>query len=196
MFFSLSQIIQALLRFRYLVLFPIVVFEGPIATVLAGFLISLGYFNFWLAYSTIIVADLAGDWLHYAVGRWGRKKFIDRWGKYLSITNERVLRLEKHFENHKGKTLALGKISHGVGGVVLVAAGAARMPLGEFLFINLLVTLPKSLALLAIGYYFGEAYARINTYLEYTAIISFGIALLAMIIYYFYFPRKNNEKNL
>lgn len=197
MFFSLSQIIQVLLHFRYLVLFPLVVFEGPIVTVLAGFLTSLGYFNFALVLLLIIVADLVGDLLHYAIGRWGRqKKIIERWGKYFGATNENVLRLEKHFKNHKAKTLAAGKMFHGVGGAILIAAGAARVPVGEFMLYSLFLTLPKSLALLAIGYFFGEAYEKINTYLGYVAITSLGIALLTMIIYYFYFFKKNRGENL
>jgi len=192
MILPLLEIKQILLRFNYLFLFPAVVVEGPIITVLAGFLTSLGSFNLFLVFATVVAGDLAGDWIHYAVGRWGRERFIERWGKYIGITNERVSRLEKHFEKHRIKTLLAGKISHGIGGAVLVAAGLANVPLREFLLINFLVTLPKSLALLLVGYYFGQAYAIINSYLEMWGFISLGVIVLAGMIYFFYYSKKSN----
>ena len=190
---SVAEAMAVLMQYRYLVLFPLVVFEGPIVSVLAGFLATLGIFNFFLAFFVVVTGDITGDLAHYAIGRWGRKKFIDRWGKYLGITSERVLRIEKHFEKHKIKTLLIGKISHGIGGIPLVAAGIARMPIGEFFLINLAATLPKSLALLLVGYFFGQAAAKINSIFEGVAFFMAGILILFFIAYYFYRSRKNEN---
>jgi membrane protein DedA with SNARE-associated domain len=52
--FSLIQVIGWLVHYKYVVLFPIMVVEGPIITVLAGFLASLGSLNLLAAYSIVV----------------------------------------------------------------------------------------------------------------------------------------------
>ena len=126
-----ATVIGWLLAYRYVILFPLVVIEGPIVTILAGFLASLGQFNLFICYPLIVVADVIGDLFMYAQGRWGGKPAVERWGHHFGIKPEIIVRLEEHFKKHPGKTLIFGKISHFFGGPVLIAAGMARMPLSE-----------------------------------------------------------------
>ena len=58
----------------------------------------------------------------------------------------------------------LGKVSHFFGGPVLIAAGMARMKFSNFSGSIFSETLPKSLILLLIGFYFGEAYAKFDKF--------------------------------
>lgn len=92
-----QQIIFLLNAHKYLFLFPVVV-EGPIITVIGGFLSSLGLLNKFIAYAVVVVGDIVGDIMYYALGYYGRQRFVKRWGRFLGITFERVERLEKHFE--------------------------------------------------------------------------------------------------
>jgi len=96
-----NELIQWLLDYRYFILFPIVAIEGPIATLIAGFLVFLGKFNFLVVYGLIIAADLAGDTLYYLLGR-GGKACVDKWGHRLHITAKRMERLNLHFKRHPG----------------------------------------------------------------------------------------------
>jgi membrane-associated protein len=179
-----QQIILLLTAHKYLFLFPVVVVEGPIITVIAGFLSSLGLFNIFIAYAVVVVGDIVGDIIYYALGYYGGQRFVKRWGRFLGITLERVERLEKHFEKHSGKTLIIGKLSHGIGGVVLVAAGIAKMPLRKLVLYDFIPTLPKSLILLLIGYYSGESYIKISLYLDYAAIGTVVAAVIFIVIYF------------
>ena len=43
--FLTTHVIPGLLQYKYVFLFPAVVIEGPIITIVAGFLASLGFFN-------------------------------------------------------------------------------------------------------------------------------------------------------
>lgn len=193
MFLSLNQLVSWLATYKYFALFPLAVIEGPIITIIAGFFSSLGYINFFAAYGVIVVGDLIGDVGHYLIGRFGGRKFIDRWGRYLGVGEQQVESLEKQFVKRGDKLLFIGKMSHGVGGAFLVAAGIIKMPLGKFLSSNFLATLIKSMALLLVGFYFGRAFTLINTYLERVAIISAGTAVLLLIVYFFYFRKKQNN---
>jgi membrane protein DedA with SNARE-associated domain len=166
MIISLASIAALLLQYKYLILLPIVALEGPIATVIAGFFISMGAMDWPLTYFLVVFGDLCGDILFYYIGKIGRLKWVKRWGKYIGLNEHRVERIDKLFREHPGKTLLFGKFSHVVGAPVLIAAGMAKMPIRFFLMWNFLGTLPKSLTFLIIGFYFGKAYVTINRYLN------------------------------
>lgn len=191
---ALDQLILWLSGYKYLALLPLAVAEGPVITVIAGFLASLGLFNFWLAYIIIVIGDLAGDALHYAFGRFGGRSFVGRWGKYLGVGPGQIETIEKQFAKRGDKLLFIGKMSHGIGGAFLVAAGLIKMPFDKFIFANMLATLIKSLILLLLGFYFGHALSAINTYLEKISLISAGLAIFAALIYFFYFRNHKTAK--
>ena len=112
MFFDLTQILDWLINYKYLILFPVTIFEGPIITVIAGFLSSLNTLDLLIAFGVVVLGDLTGDTLYYCIGYWGRESFVARWGKYVGLNIDRVRFMERQFEK-RGKTLLLwGKISH------------------------------------------------------------------------------------
>ncbi|MBU2219654.1 DedA family protein [Patescibacteria group bacterium] len=189
---ALDQLILWLSDYKYLALFPLAVAEGPIITVIAGFFASLGYLNFWLAYIIIIIGDLVGDAVHYSFGRFGGRAFIDRWGKYLGVGPKQIGAIERQFDKRGDKLLFIGKMSQGIGGAFLVAAGLIKMPFSKFIFANLLATLIKSLLLLLLGFYFGHALSTINTYLEKITLFSLGAAIFGVLIYFLYFRKSRN----
>ena len=183
---SLGQLLPWLIQFRYPLIFPIMVVEGPIITVLAGFLVSLGYLELVPTYLLAVVADLFGDTLYYAVGRTGGDRLVGRWSRHPDSVLGRVVRLKDHFARHAGKTLLMGKLTHGAGGFVLVAAGVAKVPYGTFLWFNFLGTLPKSLAFLLVGYYFGHSYRQISAYLNDVALTTIILVFFAALAFAFY----------
>jgi len=190
---SLDQITFWLLGYKYLVIFPLAVLEGPIITVIIGFFSSLGYFNFFLAYVVIVIGDLAGDALHYLIGRLGGQPFVEKWGRYLGVGASHLEALEKQFDRRGEKLLFIGKMTHGIGGAFLIAAGIIKMPFKKFMFSNLLATLVKSLLLLLLGFYFGQALTSINSYLQKIALITAGVAAFAALLYFFYFKKDSGN---
>ena len=179
----LAHIVGWLVAYRYFVLFPIAVVEGPIISIIAGFLCSQGYLDFFPTYLLLVCADLAGDTVYYLIGYYGRKKFFNRFGRYVGVTPERLAALEGKFTAHGGKTLLAGKVTQVAGGGILVAAGAAHMPYWRFMGFNLAATFPKSLILIVIGYYFGQAYVQINRYFNYASLGVGVVIALAMAVY-------------
>jgi membrane protein DedA with SNARE-associated domain len=185
----LEPLVPWLIQYRYLFLFPILVVEGPIITIIAGFLVSLGYLDFTATYLLAVTADLVGDTLYYVAGRIGTNCFLDRWTTRLRNVWDQIEGLRSHFERHVGKTLLMGKLTHGAGGLILLTAGAVRIPFAAFFWFNLLGTLPKSLLLLLLGYYFGHSYRRIGMYLDEIALITTSLVLLAGVAFLVYGTR-------
>src|SRR6185312_6958785 len=90
-----------LIQYKYQVIFPIAIVEGPIITLIAGFLISLGYLSWFPTLILVFFGDMISDSFFYLVGKYGRK-YAERI-KFLKLSEERMLRLENHYQNHPCK---------------------------------------------------------------------------------------------
>ena len=196
---SLTDILLLLEHYKYILIFPIRIFEGPIVTVISGFLVSLGFLNGPFTCVILIVADLIGDSFYYSIGRylnyspWARKVAF-----FLGFNERRELLIEDHFKKHKGKTLFIAKLAHGIGGMVQMASGIVKVSYLQFLWYNFLGSVPKTLAFLLIGFYVGGSYQKIDTYLAGVAFITISIVVVLITSYVLldkisrsYF--KNNE---
>jgi len=182
----LSEILVLLEHYKYILIFPITVVEGPIITIISGLLVSMGYLNGIIAFIVLVLGDLAGDVLYYFVGRFGgRSRWIKKIGGFIGYNEGSEKFLEAHFKKHKVKTFFLGKLAHGVGTTVLVAAGIARVSIWEFIWYNTLGTIPKTLILILIGYYAGDSYLKIDKYLNSIALVT-GIIVVVLIVFYIF----------
>jgi membrane protein DedA with SNARE-associated domain len=179
-----SEIFKLLFTYSYLILFPLVVVGGPIVTIIAGFLVSLGFMDFIPTYLTIVSGDLVGDFVYYSAGRWWLNKTYKGVLNFFSIDMKIVRKLETAIKKRKGPFLFFGKLSHAVGGIILFAAGSAEIPLKEFLWFNFLATLPKSLILIAVGYYFGSTVSNFKKYLDFTVLGLFVLTVVLIGLYY------------
>ena len=174
---SPDTIVHLLEQYGYLFLFLIAVVEGPIITIIGAFLASQGYFNIVAVYLIVSGGDLFGDLIYYAIGRIGRTGALAGLRQWLGMTGEHFEQLERYIEKHGVKILFFAKYTQ-TGFLALPASGAARMPIGKFLWYNTLGTLPKSLVLVLIGYFFGYAYNSINGYFGKISLLFFGVLLL------------------
>ena len=167
-----------------LLLAPLAVLEGPIVTVVAGSLVPLGLLGFVPVYIVVILGDLVGDSLFYLLGRKGLAHLPLRWRARFGLRRRRLDDIARHFHTKGGRTLIAAKLTHSLGFVALTAAGASRMPFGAFLWYNLLATIPKSLAFLLIGYAFGAAYTRIDTYISWASLCVMALLLAGGLVWF------------
>lgn len=193
MIIPLDQAIGLLIRFKYGVLLPATIIEGPMATIIAGLLAAHGYLNIFVSLGVVVVADIISDAAYYALGRWGHMALADRFKLALGITPERLERLQIYFRERGWQTFFAGKVLHGAGVAVLISAGAARVPFWQFLGYNIPVTIIKSLVLLLIGYYFGQLLRTFQHYLDIGILLSFGIASIIAIVLFIQIRRHQKD---
>ncbi len=174
-----------------LLLFPVAVIEGPIVTIVAGWLGRLGYLPLGWAMLVLVLADLVGDSLLYAFGRAGMDVLPQKLRQVLGVTGARIALVAEHFSTQGGRTLIAAKLTHTFGFAALVAAGISRMSFPVFLFFNLVGTIPKTLFFLLIGYAIGEAHLTIGRWMTWTflAIGVLGVAILSI----WYWNRKRER---
>lgn len=188
MIISSATIIPLLIKHGYFFILPISVFEGPMISVIAGFLVAQGYYNFFAVYAVLILGDIIGDTLYFFLGRFGGKRFIRRWGRFIRLDEKKVNYLRKHFRKHGARTLVLGKLN-ALGSVILVAAGISDIGYLRFIVLNTIPTIFKTLVLVGLGYFFGYAYDTLERYINYAGLLSI-VALALGIGVYFYIKHK------
>lgn len=165
-------------------LIPLSILEGPIVTVLAAWLAHAHGSSLALVYMICVIGDLAGDTLIYGLGRGGPEMLPERWQRLLRLDIARRGKLSDHFAVRGGRTLLIGKLTHSAGFAVLLAAGAARMPLGPFWLYNLLGSLPKTLAFMLVGVFLGHALPQIDRYIAHGSLILLGLLVLAILVWW------------
>jgi membrane-associated protein len=162
------------------------IIEGPIITVISGFLVYLGFLNVYISFPLLVFGDLIGDYLHYIIGKyWGKSSGIKKIAAFLGYDENKEKILEKHFQNHKIKSILLAKISHGIGTIIQITAGMANVDLWSFLWYSFLGTVPKTFALFLLGFYLGSSYMKIDSYFDSIAIfflvITFGFIIFSVV---------------
>jgi membrane protein DedA with SNARE-associated domain len=186
MFFSLDTVLNWLFVYKYVVLFPFIILEGPFVSMTAGFLSSINVLNIFIVYPLVVTADLAGDLIYYSIGRWGGKRLIQKYEGLFRLKQGNIERIEAHFEKHTKKTIIIGKISHAFGAPILLAAGMAKVKIYEIFWSNFVVTIPKYIILLFIGYYFGQGYVFLTKYSEYISLALVSVGILLIFIFFGY----------
>ncbi|WP_116135108.1 DedA family protein [Tropicimonas sp. IMCC34043] len=171
-------------------LMPLAILEGPIVTVIAGWACRSGDLPLFSTFVVLIIADLIGDGLLYALGRWGLGRLPRRWKNRLHLSDRHLSTVGDHFAAQGGRTLVGAKLTHTFGLPVLVAAGAARMPGVAFMGFNLIATIPKTAAFLALGYLAGQAQTTIETWIGRG---SFAVLLLGVGLVAFWLRRRHKD---
>jgi membrane protein DedA with SNARE-associated domain len=177
----------------YAIIMVVGLFEGPFVSMVCGAVLALGFLSFWPVYIALMLGDLIGDVVWYNIGFHFGDKFLTRFGKYFGITERHVERVKNVFQVRKYSLLFLSKISNGLGFAlaVLFSAGMSRVPFLQFMGINTLGQLVWSGVLIAIGFFFGDLYLKINSIMGRISLVFLAaVVIFAALRYVKYLQKK------
>jgi membrane protein DedA with SNARE-associated domain len=120
------------------------------------------------------VAAVAGDNVGYAIGRFGGRALVERWGRYVFLTKERLDKAESFFERHGGKIIVVARYIEGLRQANGIIAGIIGMRWLKFLACNALGAALWVGTWVSVGYFAGQhlttVYDAITQYSLYAAI--------------------------
>ena len=176
--------LQWILTYKYIIIFPIMIIEGPIVTITTSFLIHFGYFSFWPLYLTLMAGDLAGDVIWYYIGYFGGHRFTKRFGHKFGITEETIAKVEKLFHKYPSAILLFSKITTGFGFalVTLFVAGMVKIPFYKYLFYNAIGQLFWTGGLMALGYYVSGFALKFNAWIGWLS-LGAGIVVFLFLLF-------------
>ena len=188
----MAHVLLLLTKYKYLILLPIAILEGPFAAIITGFLVSSGIFNIFVVYVVLVLGDMIGDSFYYALGRLSGSSVIKH-GHHIGISKEKLENAKKYFSDYHHKALIISKLAYGVGVSGLVAAGVLKISYKKFMKTCFFIAIIQSALLLLIGFLFGHAYLQIGKYLNiYAKIIT--IAVMILIGYFIFSKIKKSLK--
>ena len=128
-----------------------------------------------------VVGALVGWW----IGLRGGRPLLERRGRWLHVTPERLDRAERWFQRWGNVGVLVGRVTPIVRSFVSIPAGVFEMPLAPYALYTLVGSAVWSFAIAGVGYGLGSSYERFNhgfKYAEY-GVVAGVLALAAYLIY-------------
>ncbi|MGO9179439.1 MAG: DedA family protein [Candidatus Limnocylindrales bacterium] len=107
--------------------------------------------SFWIVVVVAVVGSTVGSLAAYAVGAWGGRPFLLRYGRYLLIRRDEIDLADRFFERWGPQTAFFSRLLPIVRTFISFPAGVARMPLGRFILYSTLGTVPWTALLVLVG---------------------------------------------
>ncbi len=180
---------------NYVLLSLLIVWQGPIATLLGGAAASAGLLRPELVFFAGVGGNLTADILWYSVGRRGNFERLFSRGR-LKKYRPRLLTFKSIMRRNARKFLLMAKLSLGLAVPTLVAAGISRLSWRKWFPIVFIGETIWTGTLVIIGYFAAEAIKQVEQGLQlFLVLVSF--LLLIMIVWFI--PktiRENQSLNL
>jgi len=180
-------------QYKYVALFPLAAFEGPLFAILVGVIISQGLLLFWPSYIILLFGDIIPDSAYYFIGRFGsRKNLMEKYGSKSKLLTNNVDILRKLWNEHGKKTMFFSKLAYGLSTPFLISAGLVELPFAKFLMYAVPVTIIQYGVFTGIGYALGGSYTVAEKYMHYgsVALVIIGLIFVGAYILFFRYAKK------
>jgi membrane protein DedA with SNARE-associated domain len=123
---------------------------------LAGFYVGEGLLAFVPAVAAATLGSLAGALALYALGRFGGRPLVLRYGRLLRVDEPRLARAEGWFDRHGDAVVLLGRMVPGARSIVSIPAGLTEMPVLRFSLLTAVGSTVWNAALIGAGMALGD----------------------------------------
>ena len=187
--FLASHVYVALILFGFLEAACIPI-SSEITFGFAGVLAYQGHIS--LASVIIIgsLAELAGSYASYFVGRLGGRPLVHKLGRYVLVTESDVNRAERFLEGRGAWAIPVGRMLPFVRAFTSIVAGLVRLPAGRFGVLSLIGTVIYASALASIGYEVGSAWKSVSKGLSVVGYVLFALIVIAIVGFVVYRLRQ------
>lgn len=176
---------------NYVFLGILILWQGPIATLLGGAAAAAGLLQLRLVFIVGVISNLTADILWYTLGRSSNIDRLLQWHpirKYKRYIQGALL----GFDKHASKILLAAKLSFGLVIPTLVAAGLSRVSWRKWFPVVFIGETIWTGALLLLGYFATAAIQQIERGLQ-VVLLVIPFSLLILVIWYL--PRYIREQD-
>ncbi|MFA4875169.1 MAG: DedA family protein [bacterium] len=130
----------------------------------SGFLVSQGRFTLFGAALAGAIGCVIGSVAAYAVGRYGGRAFIWKYGKYILISHHDVALADRWFERYGGWVIFFSRLLPVIRTFISLPAGISRMRFVPFVVLTFVGSLPWCYALAWAGMALGNRWETLGVY--------------------------------
>jgi membrane protein DedA with SNARE-associated domain len=157
---------------------------GETVLILAAVYAGTGRLNIVVVALLGFCGAVLGDNIGFAIGHFGGRRLVERYGRYVFITPERLDKATVFFERHGGKIIIVARFVEGLRQANGIVAGTTGMHWARFLLFNSIGAALWVAVWTSVGYFSGShintIYNDATRYDAYLA-IAVGVLLLAFI---------------
>ena len=162
-----SETLNWIIQHGYIIMFLLMLVEGPVVTASAALGAALGHFDVYLVFAISFIANFLEDFVYFGIGRWGGHRVLDRYGSRFGMAGTRRVGAAQFIDTHMGKWLIFIKTVPLVSPPGLAVMGALGVPVRRFIWWDMLIVALTSLFFVVIGYYSGKGYDFLQTATQY-----------------------------
>jgi membrane protein DedA with SNARE-associated domain len=126
----------------------------------SGYLVSTGRFDLLLVATAGAAGCNLGSTVAYAVGHYGGRRLVERWGRYLLMTRHDLDVADRFFARWGGAAVLIGRLLPVVRTFIALPAGITRMNQAKFQIYTFIGSWPWCLGLAYIGDRLGARWNR------------------------------------
>lgn len=130
----------------------------------AGFVVYEGKMNLIGIVVVGTLGNLFGSLIAYLIGIKGGRPFLERYGKYILITHNRLDTADEWFKKYGHEAVLISRVLPGIRTFISLPAGIAQMDLKKFIIYTFLGSLPWCFLLGYIGVQLGPKWDVIKGY--------------------------------
>ncbi len=152
----------------------------------AGVLAYQGHLNLALVIIIGSLAELAGSYFSYGVGRVGERPVVDRLGKYALVTRKDIDRAERFFAGRGAWTVVVGRMLPVIRAFTSIVAGLVEVPALQFGLLSLVGTVIYATAFSVVGYGLGSAWHTVSHDVSiggYVIVALVVVAIAGLVVY-------------
>jgi membrane protein DedA with SNARE-associated domain len=157
---------------------------GETVLVLAAVYAGAGRLNILLVALLGVCGAVLGDNIGFAIGHFGGRPLLERYGRFIFLTPERIERATGFFDRHGGWIIIVARFIEGLRQADGIIAGTSGIHWAKFLVFNVIGAALWVAVWTTVGYFAGghidTIYRDITRYSAYLA-IALGALLLAYI---------------
>lgn len=129
------------------------------------------------------LAELAGSYISYYVGRLGGKPLVRRWGRYVLVTEGDVARAERFLVGRGVWAVPVGRMLPFIRAFASVVAGLVDIPPVRFGILSLIGTLVYVIVLSSIGYSLGSEWSKFNHTFSTVSYVVVAVVVVALVVF-------------
>jgi membrane protein DedA with SNARE-associated domain/membrane-associated phospholipid phosphatase len=136
---------------------------------------------------------ILGDTTSFFIGRGLGRRFMERYGPRVKITEERLRQVEGYFDRHGGKTILIGRFIGLVRALAPFIAGSSGMPYSRFIPFSIVGTGLWAGTFAVLGYVFWQSFDRV-AHVAGQATFAFGVVVAVIVGTVWAYRRLRDEE--
>jgi membrane protein DedA with SNARE-associated domain len=154
----------------------------------AGYLAAKGQMNFALVLLSGVLGSVIGALANYYGARLIGRPLIQRYGKYVLLSEKNLLRSDRFFAEHGEISMLIGRLFPVIRHLISIPAGLHGMPLPRFMLYTAVGAAVWCAILTWIGYFLGQHEGvlrseEIHRYVTWALMVLIPLSVITVIVY-------------